>query len=142
MFRSILVPLDGSPFAEHALPVAAGLARRAGAGLHLAEVFSPVILGDDLAIGTDINLRHREEEQTYLSSVVHRLRKATGTVAAAKLLDGGVAEALQEHALALKADLVVMTTHGRGPLSKFWPGSVSHQMVQRLPLPVPPVRAK
>jgi len=38
MIRSILVPLDGSTFGEHALPMAASLARRAGATLHLVHV--------------------------------------------------------------------------------------------------------
>jgi hypothetical protein len=33
MYRSILVPLDGSPFGEHALPLAREVARRTGASL-------------------------------------------------------------------------------------------------------------
>ena len=37
-FRSILVPLDGSPFAEQALPLAARIADRTGAKLRLALV--------------------------------------------------------------------------------------------------------
>ena len=37
MFRTILVPLDGSPFAEHALPWALHLAGRAGASLELVR---------------------------------------------------------------------------------------------------------
>src|SRR5689334_13590803 len=49
MFRSILVPLDGTKFGEHALPLAAELARRCDATLHLAQVITPVIVGDNLA---------------------------------------------------------------------------------------------
>ena len=41
-YRSILVPLDGSEFAEHALPTALSLARRHGAALHIARVYVPV----------------------------------------------------------------------------------------------------
>ena len=37
-FRSILLPLDGSPFAEHAVPWAAAIARKARARLRLALV--------------------------------------------------------------------------------------------------------
>jgi nucleotide-binding universal stress UspA family protein len=37
MFRTILVPLDGSPFAEQALPYALSLARRADARLELVR---------------------------------------------------------------------------------------------------------
>jgi nucleotide-binding universal stress UspA family protein len=38
MYRSILVPLDGSLTNERALPVASAIARRCGATIHLALV--------------------------------------------------------------------------------------------------------
>ena len=41
-FRSLLVPVDGTPFGEHALPLALGLARRAGASVRLVYVHSPL----------------------------------------------------------------------------------------------------
>src|SRR5687767_948680 len=41
MIRTVLVPLDGSPLAEHALPLALGVARRAGAAVCLAHVRKP-----------------------------------------------------------------------------------------------------
>jgi hypothetical protein len=40
MYRSILVPLDGSSFGEHALPLALSIARRANAHLQLVRVHS------------------------------------------------------------------------------------------------------
>src|SRR5690606_2138570 len=39
--RTILLPLDGSVFSEHALPAALGVARRSGAVLHLVHVYRP-----------------------------------------------------------------------------------------------------
>jgi hypothetical protein len=41
-FQAIMVPLDGSRFAEQALAVAAGQARKAGAVLHLVSVHEPM----------------------------------------------------------------------------------------------------
>ena len=41
--HTILVPLDGSPLAERALPVALGLARRGGGTLELATVHEPAL---------------------------------------------------------------------------------------------------
>jgi nucleotide-binding universal stress UspA family protein len=41
MFRNILVPLDGSRFAEHALPLAAALARPGGAGIQVFHKHIP-----------------------------------------------------------------------------------------------------
>ena len=38
MYRSILIPLDGSPLSEYALPVACDIARRSGAALRLVHV--------------------------------------------------------------------------------------------------------
>src|ERR1700724_2915197 len=40
MIRSILVPLDGSTFGEHALPLAMSMARRLDASLNLIHVHS------------------------------------------------------------------------------------------------------
>jgi nucleotide-binding universal stress UspA family protein len=41
---------------------------------------------------------------------------------------------------ALGVDLVVLTTHGRGPLGRFWLGSVADALVRRLPVPALLVR--
>lgn len=37
-YRSLLVPVDGDPFGEHALPLALGIARRAGAEVQVVHV--------------------------------------------------------------------------------------------------------
>ena len=39
--KNIIVPLDGSAFAEHAIPIALGIAEQSGATLHLVNVFIP-----------------------------------------------------------------------------------------------------
>jgi len=39
VYRTILLPLDGSVFSEHALPAAIEVARRSGAVLHLVHVY-------------------------------------------------------------------------------------------------------
>jgi nucleotide-binding universal stress UspA family protein len=43
---------------------------------------------------------------------------------------------LYDHAIASSADLVVMTTHGHGPLARAWMGSVADKLMRRLPMPV------
>jgi hypothetical protein len=42
MFRSLLVPLDGSIFSEHALPFALDIAKRASAAVQLLQVHVPL----------------------------------------------------------------------------------------------------
>jgi nucleotide-binding universal stress UspA family protein len=77
-FRSILVPLDGSPFAEQALPWAAETARRAGAMLQLALVHHPApALATALEmpeIGAQLDEEARAREQSYLTAQVDRVR--------------------------------------------------------------------
>src|SRR5262249_35227309 len=55
---------------------------------------------------------------------------------ASALLEGAVAPTLADHAAGVGADLVVMTTHGRGALGRFWLGSVADALVRQLPMPL------
>ncbi|HEY7311475.1 MAG TPA: universal stress protein [Gemmataceae bacterium] len=142
MYRSSLVPLDGSLPSEQSLPYAASLARRSGAALQLAYVHTPLLLGEGVMyLGTpDVHLW--EEEKQYLLRVVDRLKKAGLEKVSAQVLEGTITETLQEHALDEGCDLVVMTTHGRGPVSRFWLGSVADQLVHRLPIPLLLIRTR
>jgi len=73
--------------------------------------------------------------------VVKRLTSVSSTPVTSALLEGPViAETLNGHATATKTDLVVMTTHGRGPLSRFWLGSVADELVRRATMPTLVVR--
>jgi nucleotide-binding universal stress UspA family protein len=142
MYRSILVPLDGSLASEQSLPYAAALSRRSGAALRLAYVHTPLILAEGtLYLGTpDVQLW--QEEKKYLLNVVDRLKTLGVEMVSAHVLEGPIAETLQEQALSEKCDLVVMTTHGRGPMSRFWLGSVADQLVHRLPIPLLLIRTR
>lgn len=142
MYRSILVPLDGSLPSEQSLSYAMTLARRSGAALQLAYVHTPLLLGEGtMYLGTpDVQLW--EEEKKYLLSIAERLKKAGLEKVSAHVLEGPIAETLQEHALGKGCDLVVMTTHGRGPVSRFWLGSVADQLVHRVPMPLLLIRTR
>jgi nucleotide-binding universal stress UspA family protein len=137
MYRSILVPLDGSGFGRHALPVAAAIARRTGGRVHLAHVHVPVEAVEVFGGLTDPD--SRAAERSFLEEVARALA-AAGVPAETALLDGPTVRALQRHAKECRADLVVMTTHGRGPLARFALGSVADPLVRRLPVPVLLVR--
>jgi nucleotide-binding universal stress UspA family protein len=142
--RSILVPLDGSPFAEQALPLACDLVRRAGATLRLAMVHQvmPMYAASPEAPQLDPALEEewRRREQTYLDDVVARLKKEANLDACAALLTGYVPGALEDYVEATATDLVIMTTHGRGPLSRFWLGSVADKLMRTLPIPILMIR--
>jgi nucleotide-binding universal stress UspA family protein len=143
MYRSILVPLDGSPFSEHALPLALTIARRSGATLHVAHVHMPLTMaeGEGLLLSEhSLDFKVRERERGYLEKVVKRLESVSAVPVSPLLLDGVVADVLCAASQTTAADLIVMTTHGRGPLSRFWLGSVADQLVRRSPAPLILVR--
>lgn len=141
-FRSVVVPLDGSQFGEYALPHALGLAQRAKAKLDLAHVYEPFSYTQLSVATARINdKRAAEKGRVYLEDVERRVKAAVPAVeVASTLLQGSVADALCESIVRENPDLVVMTTHGRGPLSRFWLGSVASEMVQRSSAPVMLVR--
>jgi nucleotide-binding universal stress UspA family protein len=139
MYRSLLVPLDGSIFGEHALPLALSLARRLGATLQVVHVHVPVWgvygeLGGPYDETTDRALRERD--RAYVDAVVQRLAAVAAVPLSSALLDGPVADTIDRHAAATGADLLVMTTHGRGPLARFWLGSVADALVRQGSIPV------
>jgi len=143
-YRSICVPLDGSPFAEQALPLAAEIARRAGAILQLALVHHPVpALATALEvpeIEAQLDQEARTREEAYLKATVERTRQSVNAPVTGTVLEGPVADALQNHIESSGSDLVVITTHGRGPMSRFWLGSVADLLMRRLHVPLLLVR--
>jgi nucleotide-binding universal stress UspA family protein len=144
MYCSILVPLDGSPLGEHVLPVACGIARRCAATLQLVHVHTVTVspsMDGERAIDSTHDAQCRAREWDYLNDLAQRLAAAEEISVTAKLIEGAlIADALHDHAIAIGADLVVMTTHGRGLLSRAWLGSVADAFVRRAPLPVLLVR--
>lgn len=139
MFQSIVVPLDGSVFGEHALPLALTMARRAKTPIKVTHVHEPLaVIYAEAMVGQESSLDPaiRARESAYMTDVVERLRAASDVPVSSVMLEGSVADALHEHVLASKADLMVMTTHGRGPLRRFWLGSVLDQMVRRTSIPI------
>jgi nucleotide-binding universal stress UspA family protein len=142
MIRNVLVPLDGSTFGEHALPLAASLARRAGATLHLVhvhQVVPPATLAG-VTILDAIDLHLKQDEQAYLADVTRRLKEHTPLEIVGALVDGDVTDAIRDYAEKVSADLIVMSTHGRGAFGRFWLGSVADDLVRNLPRPVLLVR--
>ncbi|MFL5341302.1 MAG: universal stress protein [Gemmataceae bacterium] len=136
MMRSILVPLDGSEFSEQALPLAAELARRCDAALHLVKVHTLVIAGDAVAHYTALDIEPAPEIAAYLDGVAARLKGGQPIKITTGVLEGGISEA-QETAIGnLHVDLVVMTSHGRGGLSRAWLGSVADELVRHAAAPV------
>lgn len=132
MYRLIMVPLDGSHFAESALPLALSVSRRTGAPVHLVTVQEPI---PSFAYDEWENAAESWSRE-YLSNVAERARPFAGGPVTATLLAGHVVEALEDEARDRSADLVVMATHGRGAFSRAWLGSVADAYIHHAARPV------
>lgn len=134
VYRSLLVPLDGSAFAEQALPVAIEIAQAAQATVQL------VLVHQAAPRGTKARLAALKAERNYLHQVATRGQEITGTKLTAVTLTGPVVSALRRHIERIGVDLVVMTTHGRGMLERAWLGSVADALVRTAEVPMLLVR--
>lgn len=133
--RSILVPLDGSPNGEWALPLAVGLGRRSGARVRLAAVEQPYPVSY-----RQVLLKPTLWARKYLSDVRERIRATGFEDVDVAVLAGEVVPALEAYAQRVNPELVIMATHGRGTLSRLWLGSVTDGFIRCSRSPVLVVR--
>jgi nucleotide-binding universal stress UspA family protein len=142
MFRTILVPLDGSSFAEAAVPVAARLARSSTASLHLVLAHQPtaalvgVGFGEIVAPSIDLDEDLKTQERGYLAAMAANLAEAGAGVTEYSDLVGPAGPAICEEAARIDADLVIMATHGRSAAGRLWHGSVADHVVRHVSAPV------
>lgn len=144
MFEKVLVPLDGTPFAEEALPAALSVAERCGSSVFLVSVvpLRPPLrvagMRESEAAYVKAWVADRQERaRSYLEDVEGRIRSGgyEGPLQS-EILSGGPVEALYEWAVREGADLVVMNTHARGTVERAWLGSVADGLVRRGPCPI------
>ena len=131
---TILVPLDGSMLAESALPVAADMARTAGARMILlrAAVAHPYPGHDPIEAQVSV-VRAAE---TYLADVEARVRALGVKEVSASAWYGEAASAIVAAATFNHADLIVMTTHGRTGLNRLVMGSVAESVLRGTTTPI------
>ena len=155
MLNSILVPLDGSTFAEHALPAACAIARQAGAMLRLVHVHTltptPIYIEGEPVIDQNLVSLSRKHEQLYLTEIEGQLKATDPALRVTtewldrslqSMVNEPLAAFLARHIVNTAPDLVVMTTHGRGGLERAWLGSVADTLVRLSHTPLLLLRPK
>ncbi len=146
MIATILVPLDGSPFAEAALPSARWIASRAGARLHLFLAHQPVPVfvgvGEALAGASAPDMESQDQERGYLVDTAKRLGLVGGGPVETGVGGAPAGASIVEAAARIGADLIVMATHGRGALGRLWLGSVADHVVRHATVPILLIRPK
>ncbi|MCK4726370.1 MAG: universal stress protein, partial [Anaerolineales bacterium] len=142
--RHILVPLDGSDFAEQSLPAARSLAEAYGGRITLTSVVPVQRLSEDTPIPQwqhEQVERSRAKLDAYLETVAVRLREADLTVDK-EVLVGSVAEAINRLVDERDIDIVVYSTRGRGGIQRWLLGSVATRLIQLLTRPLLIIRPR
>jgi nucleotide-binding universal stress UspA family protein len=135
MFRDIVVPLDGSRFAERALGLAERIATAWEARLHLIRVH--VVRDERSAFENAVD---RGLAASYLNEVAWELERRRVEGVRVAVLDGSAALAIADYGDRMNADLIVMTTHGRTGIDRRRLGSVVAVVVHHARCPVLLVR--
>lgn len=139
-FRRVLHPTDFSPASEPAFERAVALARQNRAPLALVHVLEPppVVLEDSFLsarafqrMGADARQRARAR----LRALAARARQG-GVRATSAVLDGIPFEEIVRAARRIRADVIVIGTHGRTGLARLFLGSVAERVVGTAACPV------
>jgi nucleotide-binding universal stress UspA family protein len=139
--QRIVVPLDGSPIAERALPFGAKLAGMLGAPVHLVSVHETVSgeRGDPTdqrqAATDDVRL---DDMRAYLDREAAAIRARD--VSAATEIRTGTPDAELLEAVG-PGDLLVITTHGRGAARRWQIGRVAEKLLRHAAAPIVMIRA-
>ena len=145
MYKTILVPLDGSKRAEAILPHVEELAQRYEARVVFVRVLEPIpyVMGPE---GTPMTLREQElaqrqkDAETYLKGKAGSFRDK-GIDARAEVLQGPVVQSITDAAERVDADLIGIASHGRSGLSQCFYGSVAAGVLHRVDRPLLVVRS-
>ena len=139
--RHILAPVDFSSPSLDALEYAMQVADRFGARLTLLHVLEPVYHDLELGLGRiEDEPRKRAYGQTRLDALAQAV-KEYGVAAGSLILGGIPSESILVYARGQGCDLIIMGTHGRRGLTRFWCGSVAEAVLRQAPCPMLTVRS-
>ena len=133
----IMVPLDGSSFGECALPWALTLADAWDATVDIVHAHDLITTPDLAYPAADAT---KEWATDYLARTARWIEIRGGRTVETTVLGGMPSAVLQERAADSGADLIVMATHGRGPLSRMWLGGVADALLRHTSIPLLLVR--
>lgn len=146
MYRTILVPLDGSERAEAILSQVEELATAMKSKVVLMRVVEPAMVASpthDAWASSYLQDFDRQisDSRSYLIAMVARI-ESKGLQAEYRLMHGPVAESILQAADEVKADLIALASHGRSGLGSVFYGSVAAAVLHRADRPLLLIRAR
>ena len=144
MLKKILVALDGSEHANHALTYALDLAEKYSADMILVSVVHPMYIPLDDETGftsPQIMEQYLDSLNAYhknvLSEGLTQAKKRIPTLkVSTKLMKGRPADEIIAVAKEGNVDLIVMGSRGLGGIKEFFLGSVSNRVADEAKCPV------
>lgn len=140
-YRTIVVPLDGTPQAERALAPAQALAAARGARLLLVTAISEPAYTEPRIFARLSGSPPVEDipPDPYLARMAAQYG-TSGVPVATALVVGSPVEAIVHACADADADLLVMATHGPRGVDRLWHASVAAQVLQRAAYPIMLIR--
>jgi nucleotide-binding universal stress UspA family protein len=135
----ILLATDGSEDAELAATTAVGLARSTASELHVVHTYRTV---PSVHFDALVRQEMEREAQGILDGQVKQIEGLGGSVAQARLSEGGAAEEIVALAEEIGVGLIAVGSRGRGRIRRLLMGSVSDAVVRHAYCPVIVVRWK
>ena len=145
MYSKVIVPLDGSDLSEQSLPYAELIAKSLDVPIELVQAYDilpPSLLGGSNRQGVVSALEEGSRARALVSMENQRRRlESDGLSVNLVAQRGPAADVIVAVAGAEPTALVVMSTHGRGGISRWVMGSVTDKVLHTIPNPMLIVRA-
>lgn len=137
MFKKIIVPTDGSEFSRRAFSHALELSRNLNSEIILLHVAAtPEALGYVLSPGEAVVQERPNVNSEYVLTNTQKDIDTKGVKLISKLKPGQPAAEILKEIENNDIDLVVMGTHGYGPITGSLMGSVSQKVLIKTKVPV------
>ncbi len=136
-YHKILCPVDFDSNSLAALEEAVQLSRQLDATLFLLHV-APIVIKSGRAFYADVNQAQKDYARQKLDELARK--QLAGLKYELMIPTGEPADGILKAAEEIKADLIVMATHGRRGLAHFFMGSIVESVLRRAACPVLTVR--
>ncbi|WP_435093212.1 universal stress protein [Halorubrum sp. N11] len=134
-FETVLVPTDGSDPASVAADHGVTIAAATDAAMHVVHVVDLTDVSGEFG-GAEVLAALEDAGQQAVDDVIGRAEDAGLRSVEASVLSGRPARAILDYAEERDVDLIVMGTHGRTGLERYFLGSVTEKIVRVADVPV------
>ena len=143
MYQHLFVPVDGSGLSQRAIEGSIALARQLGARI-TGFVVEPDLVLSETSHNAQVFAQHIQQHEAraeahaakVLADFEQQAVAAGVPFQGAHVTASGVDDAIIDEAEKAGCDMIVMVTHGRGPVGEFLFGSHTRKVIARSSLPV------